>query len=44
MFPAPSACAFPGSYSVMCKPSGGAIKSKTVSVRSGETAMATFKL
>lgn len=34
----------PGAYSVMCKPSGGAIKSKTVTVKKGETAMATFKL
>jgi serine/threonine-protein kinase len=34
----------PGSYSVMCKPPGGGIKSKTVTVKSGETAMATFKL
>jgi serine/threonine protein kinase len=34
----------PGAYSVMCKPSGGGIKSKTVTVKRGETAMATFKL
>lgn len=34
----------PGNYSVMCKPAGGALKSKTVKVKSGETAMATFKL
>ncbi len=34
----------PGTYSVMCKPSGGAIKSKSITVKSGATAMATFKL
>ncbi|MEZ4308545.1 MAG: protein kinase [Polyangiaceae bacterium] len=34
----------PGNYSVMCKPPGGALKSKSVKVKSGETAMATFKL
>ena len=34
----------PGAYSVMCKASTGAIKSKQVTVKSGETAMATFKL
>jgi len=34
----------PGAYNVMCKPSGGAIKSKTITVKKGETAMATFKL
>ncbi len=34
----------PGSYSVMCKPAGGALKSKTITVKKGETAMATFKL
>lgn len=34
----------PGTYSVMCKPPGGALKSKTITVKSGETAMATFKL
>ena len=34
----------PGTYSVMCKPSGGAIKSKSITVKAGSTAMATFKL
>jgi serine/threonine protein kinase len=34
----------PGNYSVMCKPPGGALKSKTITVKSGGTAMATFKL
>jgi serine/threonine-protein kinase len=34
----------PGTYSVACKPSGGAAKSKSVTVKSGETAMASFKL
>jgi serine/threonine-protein kinase len=34
----------PGTYSVMCKPAGGAIKSKSITVKSGATAMATFKL
>ena len=34
----------PGTYSVMCKPAGGAIKSKSIQVKAGSTAMATFKL
>jgi eukaryotic-like serine/threonine-protein kinase len=34
----------PGTYTVMCKPESGASKSKSVVVRSGETAMATFRL
>ncbi len=34
----------PGAYSVMCKASTGAIKSKQVTVKPGETAIATFKL
>ncbi|MDC3956180.1 serine/threonine protein kinase [Polyangium jinanense] len=33
-----------GTYSVTCKPSSGAAKSKSVTVRPGETAMAMFKL
>jgi serine/threonine-protein kinase len=34
----------PGTYSVACRPAAGATKSKSVTVRSGETAMAAFKL
>ena len=34
----------PGTYSVMCKPPGGGLKSKTITVKAGATAMATFKL
>jgi serine/threonine-protein kinase len=34
----------PGSYTVTCRSSSGATKSKGVTVRSGETAMAMFKL
>lgn len=34
----------PGTYSVGCRPTSGAVKSKSVTVRSGETAMAAFKL
>ena len=34
----------PGTYSVVCRPATGATKSKSVTVRSGETAMAAFKL
>jgi serine/threonine-protein kinase len=34
----------PGSYSVVCRPPTGATKAKSVTVRSGETAMAAFKL
>jgi serine/threonine-protein kinase len=34
----------PGTYSVTCKPSSGATKSRSVSVKSGETAMVSFKL
>lgn len=34
----------PGTYSVGCRPASGAVKSKSVTVRSGETAMAAFKL
>jgi serine/threonine-protein kinase len=34
----------PGSYSVTCKPSTGATKSKSVTVTSGGSAMAMFKL
>jgi serine/threonine-protein kinase len=34
----------PGRYSVTCKPSSGAAKSKSVVVKGGETAMATFRL
>ncbi|MDC0741136.1 serine/threonine protein kinase [Polyangium mundeleinium] len=33
-----------GTYSVTCKPTSGAAKSKSVTVRPGETAMAMFKL
>lgn len=33
-----------GTYSVTCKPASGAAKSKSVTVRPGETAMAMFKL
>jgi serine/threonine-protein kinase len=33
-----------GTYSVTCKPATGAAKSKSVTVRPGETAMAMFKL
>ena len=34
----------PGTYSVSCKPSSGAAKSKSVKVESGKTAFAAFKL
>jgi serine/threonine-protein kinase len=34
----------PGSYSVTCKPSTGATKSKSVTVAGGGSAMAMFKL
>jgi eukaryotic-like serine/threonine-protein kinase len=34
----------PGTYSVICKPDSGNAISKTVPVRSGETAMAAFDL
>jgi serine/threonine-protein kinase len=34
----------PGTYSVTCKPANGATKSKSVTVKSGEKAMAAFKL
>ena len=34
----------PGTYTVSCKPPSGAGKSRSVSVKSGETAMAMFKL
>jgi hypothetical protein len=34
----------PGTYSVSCKSSSGATKSRTVTIKSGETAMAMFKL
>ena len=34
----------PGSYSVSCKPPSGATKTRSVSVTSGGTAMAMFKL
>jgi len=34
----------PGNYTVTCKPSSGAMKSKSVEVKSGATAMAMFKL
>jgi serine/threonine-protein kinase len=34
----------PGKHSVTCKPSSGAAKSKSVTVKTGETAMTTFKL
>jgi serine/threonine-protein kinase len=34
----------PGRYSVTCKPASGAAKSKSVVVKGGETAMATFRL
>jgi serine/threonine-protein kinase len=34
----------PGTYAVTCKPSNGATKSKSVIVKSGEKAMAAFKL
>jgi serine/threonine-protein kinase len=34
----------PGTYSVTCAPSSGASKSKSVTVSSGGTAMAMFKL
>jgi serine/threonine protein kinase len=34
----------PGAYTVMCRPASGAPKSKSVTVKSGETAMAAFKL
>ncbi len=33
-----------GTYSVSCKPSSGATKSRSVAIKSGETAMAMFKL
>ncbi len=34
----------PGTYSVTCRPASGATKSKSVNVKSGEKAMAAFKL
>ncbi|EYF01452.1 Serine/threonine-protein kinase pkn3 [Chondromyces apiculatus DSM 436] len=34
----------PGTYSVSCKPSGSAAKSKSVTVKSGQTAFAAFRL
>lgn len=34
----------PGKYSVTCKPSSGATKSRSVQIRAGETSMLTFKL
>jgi eukaryotic-like serine/threonine-protein kinase len=34
----------PGTYSLTCKPSSGATKSKSVTVKSGQTAFAAFKL
>lgn len=34
----------PGTYSVTCKPATGAIKSRSVIIKSGDTAMAMFKL
>jgi serine/threonine-protein kinase len=34
----------PGKYSVTCKPAAGSAKSKSVVVKSGETAMTTFRL
>jgi serine/threonine-protein kinase len=34
----------PGTYSVSCKPASGATKSRSVTIKSGETAMAMFKL
>ena len=34
----------PGTYAVNCKPESGALRSKSVVVKSGETAMAAFKL
>ena len=34
----------PGTYSVVCRPSSGGTKSKSVTVRAGETSMAAFKL
>jgi len=34
----------PGTYSVTCKPSGGSAKTKSVTVKSGATAFAAFKL
>jgi serine/threonine-protein kinase len=34
----------PGTYSVVCRPASGGSKSKSVTVRGGETAMAAFKL
>ncbi|HEY4122326.1 MAG TPA: serine/threonine-protein kinase [Byssovorax sp.] len=34
----------PGTYSVTCKPSDGASKSKSVTIKTGETSMAAFKL
>lgn len=34
----------PGNYSITCRPATGATKSKSVTVKAGETAMATFKL
>lgn len=34
----------PGSYSVSCKPASGATKSRSVTIKSGETTMAMFKL
>lgn len=34
----------PGTYSVTCKPDGGAARSKSVTIKSGETMMTSFKL
>jgi serine/threonine-protein kinase len=34
----------PGAYSVACKPSGGSAKSRSVTIKSGETSMVSFKL
>ena len=33
-----------GSYTVSCKPDGGAVKSRTVTVTGGQNALVTFKL
>lgn len=34
----------PGTYSVACKPPSGAMKTKSVTIKSGETYMSTFKV
>lgn len=34
----------PGTYTIGCKPAGGVIKTRDVTVGSGETVMAMFKL